>query len=33
MDFSAEPTDIIICTHMKKVDVRDIVQHCQSRGG
>ena len=33
MDFSTESPDIVICTHMKKVDVRDNVRHFQSRGG
>ena len=33
MDFSTESTDIVICTHMKKVDLRDNVRHFQSRGG
>ena len=26
MDFSTESTDIVICTHMKKVNVRDNVR-------
>ena len=30
MGFSTESTDIVICTHMKKVDVRDNVRHFQS---
>ena len=33
MDFSTEPTDIVICSHMKKVDIIDNVRHFQSRGG
>ena len=31
MDYSTESMDIVICTHMKKVDLR--VRHFQSRGG
>ena len=29
MHYSTEPMDIVICSHMKKVDLRDNVQYLQ----